>query len=36
MSAFKKCILLITVIVIGSIVVGAIKSYQVMRELYDN
>lgn len=36
MSAFKKCILLITVIVTGSIVGGAIKSYQALNELYDN
>ena len=36
MNALKKCILLITVIVIGSIIVGAIKSYQALHELYDN
>ena len=36
MSAFKTCILLITVIVTGTIVVGAIKSYQALYELYDD
>ena len=36
MNVLKKCILLITVIVISSIVVGATKSYQALHELYDN
>ena len=36
MSVLKICMLLITVIVIVSIVAGAIKSYQALHEIYDD